>query len=95
MPHSVKPATAVRPTRVMVDARRGVSFPQIDLEEVTRRRLHQSPLVSANQMGLYVNCHDIVAYVLHSVADREPAAKPHLVTVLASADKPATVGLVG
>ena len=33
-----------------------------------------------------------VAYVLHPVADREPAARPHLVAVLASSTQPATAG---
>jgi hypothetical protein len=40
--------------------------------------------------GIHANNHSIDAYVLRPVADREPAAQPHLATVIGPAAQPAT-----
>ena len=69
----------------------------VNIHSSTSRGLHVGgyvlhPLVSARRRGWRVDDHDIVAYVLRPVADPEPAAQPHLVTVLASAAQPAAAG---
>ena|SRR5215217_5043693 len=56
------------------------SCPQIGFREVTRERLDQSAWWRTNRAGgLPVNNHSTVEHAQRSVADREPAAQPHLV----------------
>jgi hypothetical protein len=58
-------------------------YQQIGSEEVTRRQLYQALWWAPDQGDFDVNNHSVAAYVLRPVADRKPAAQPHLVTAFA------------